>query len=298
MNFILNLLMVIISVGFALMFLFSAILNSIRGYKMKKEMAASHRSEVGTIKIRKVDKKRIVLQVEYASSNNGITFNEYFEVPLAGNENKYLVGDKVTINYPDTSKLSKVYQFPISIDDEKLTTDKTSTFMDYAIFAAGVYICIMIFINVLTKDETGTIGLQWVGRPLVDATAMWGAAVDATGCFNFVYLLIYAFFYVVFFAYVKERITGLNESHKNQYLKLCGVKGKAEVKTYKYSRSKDDHGRKEAQMKVEFFTNKGDKIECDMSSYLYSETEEQYINILYDPFNPKNVVYLRENDRK
>ena len=47
-------------------------------------------------------------------------------------------------------------------------------------------------------------------------------------------------------------------------------------------------------MKIEFFTNSGEKVECDLNSYLYSETEEQFIDILYDEKNPKNVCYMRK----
>jgi hypothetical protein len=29
-----------------------------------------------------------------------------------------------------------------------------------------------------------------------------------------------------------------------------------------------------------------------LSSYAYTETQEEYIDVIYDPKNPKNVVYL------
>ena len=68
----------------------------------------------------------------------------------------------------------------------------------------------------------------------------------------------------------------------------------AEVKTYKFGRNKDAKGNKESMLQIEFYDNKGNLVQANLNSYMYTETQEQYINILYDLKNPKNVVYMRK----
>ena len=65
----------------------------------------------------------------------------------------------------------------------------------------------------------------------------------------------------------------------------------AEVKTFKFTKNKNNQGTKESALEIEFFTNAGEKVNCSLNSFLYTETQEQYIDILYDESNPKNVVY-------
>ena len=80
-------------------------------------------------------------------------------------------------------------------------------------------------------------------------------------------------------------------------LKICGIKGTAEVKTFKFGKSKNAQGVKESILEIEFFTNSGEKVNCSLNSYLYTNTQEQYIDILYDELNPKNVVYYVNNGK-
>lgn len=47
-------------------------------------------------------------------------------------------------------------------------------------------------------------------------------------------------------------------------------------------------------MEIEFYNNKGEKIKANLNSFMYTETQEQYVNILYDVHHPKNVVYMRK----
>ena len=37
-----------------------------------------------------------------------------------------------------------------------------------------------------------------------------------------------------------------------------------------------------------------EKIKANLNSFMYTETQEQYVNILYDVHHPKNVVYMRK----
>ena len=110
-------------------------------------------------------------------------------------------------------------------------------------------------------------------------------------------LLVIIMFYLMLFTYIKERLFGMSAEHKTAYLKLCGIKGTAEVKTFKFGKSKNAQGTKESLLEIEFFTNSGEKVNCGLNSYLYTDTQEQFIDILYDEFNPKNVVYFVNNGK-
>ena len=66
---------------------------------------------------------------------------------------------------------------------------------------------------------------------------------------------------------------------------------------FKFGKSKNAQGVKESLLEIEFFTNSGEKVNCSLNSYLYTNTQEQYIDILYDPKNPKNVVYYMNNGK-
>ena len=81
---------------------------------------------------------------------------------------------------------------------------------------------------------------------------------------------------------------------KQNYLKLYGNIAKARVKTYKFSNQKNAKGTKESIIDIEFSTNDGTQVETRLTSFLYTETQEEYIDIIYDPKKPKNVVYLRQ----
>ena len=81
---------------------------------------------------------------------------------------------------------------------------------------------------------------------------------------------------------------------KQNYLKLYGNIAKARVKTYKFSRQKNSKGNKESIIDIEFSTSEGEQVNTRLTSFLYTETQEEYIDIIYDPKKPKNVVYLRQ----
>lgn len=68
----------------------------------------------------------------------------------------------------------------------------------------------------------------------------------------------------------------------------------AEVKTFKFGRNKDAKGNKESLIEIDFIIIKVNLIKANLNSFMYTETQEQYINILYDLKNPKNVVYMRK----
>ena len=176
--------------------------------------------------------------------------------------------------------------------------EKGPLFTDIFMVIGGVYIFVNCLLAVLLKDTTGLIGLKWMGRPFIESTRGFDTTPEGTvACFSGVNLIIYLMLYIMLLAYVKERLLGMSIAHKNTYLKICGTPSTAEVKTFKFSKAKNANGLKEAIMQIEFFTNMGEKVQCELSSYLYSQTQEQFVNILYDEKHPKNVVYMVKNGK-
>ena len=46
-------------------------------------------------------------------------------------------------------------------------------------------------------------------------------------------------------------------------------------------------------MTIEYRNHLGELTQTMLSSYAYTETQEEYIKILYDPKHPKTTVYMR-----
>ena len=76
------------------------------------------------------------------------------------------------------------------------------------------------------------------------------------------------------------------------YLKAYGHHTKARVVTFKLGGKKNPKGFKESRMTIEYRNPLGELTQTMLSSYAYTETQEEYIDVIYDPKNPKNVVYL------
>jgi hypothetical protein len=177
---------------------------------------------------------------------------------------------------------------------QKLSIEAGPLVTDLMLFAAGVYILIVTIINLTTPSATtGSTGLSAKNtRPL------WISKDGTTnvndGCLEILFIVAIIVIYFMLFSYILERLTVASPEHNQNYLKLCGIKGTAQVKTYKFGKSKDSQGNKEAQIEIEFYSNKGEKINASLNSYMYSQTQEEFIQILYDPSNPKNVVYMRQ----
>ena len=149
-------------------------------------------------------------------------------------------------------------------------------------------------------DGIAHIGLEKNALPLIAMLSRFNGEVyvDSNGATlavtSGIFLIIIVFFYVLLFPYIKERFLGMSTAHKNSYLKLYGVKGMAEVKTFKFTHGKGPNNEKESYLTIEFDDVNGKTVTTHLSSYLYSESQEQYIDILYDEKNPNNVVYMRK----
>lgn len=299
MNFIFNLLVVILAIAAAGVFLANIIINLIRALKINKLMKLEPDFVEGKVVEVINHKNRVYVRVEYVSKVNMLKFTELFELTQKEFNDQYYEGQSVKVYYPKLDGVKNVTCFPTYLEGQKMGLQAGPIFTDTLLFGGGAYIAGMVLTSVITPcEKTGLIGLEWNGRPFIESTRGLDTIVEgATPCLSGIYLLIMVMFYLMLFTYIKERLFGLSAEHKTAYLKICGVKGTAEVKTFKFGKSKNAQGVKESLLEIEFFTNSGEKVNCSLNSYLYTNTQEQYIDILYDELNPKNVVYYVNNGK-
>ncbi len=299
MNFILSLIAVIATIAAACVFLANVIINLMRAIKVNKLMKVDPDYVEGEV-IEVINHKgRHYVRVEYVSKVNMLKFTQLFELTSKEFNDQYYEGQKVKVFYPKIQGVERVTNFPTYLEGQKIGLHMGQLFTDVLLFAGGAYIAWVVLNSVISPCQTtGLIGLQWNGRPFIEATrSLDTIAEGATPCLTGIYLIIIMMFYLMLFTYIKERLFGLSSEHKTDYLKICGIKGTAEVKTFKFGKSKNAQGVKESLLEIEFFTNSGDKVNCSLNSYLYTNTQEQYIDILYDEKNPKNVVYYVNNGK-
>lgn len=299
MNLILNLIALIATIGAAGVFLVNVIINLVRAIKVNKLMKLDPDFVEGKV-IEIIKRKNLVyVRVEYVSKINMLKFTELFQLTQKEFNDQYYEGQPVKIYYPKLDETKQITNFPTYLEGQKISIQAGQVFTDVLLFAGGAYIAGVVLANLITPcPKTGLIGLEWNGRPLLDLTRNLDTIPEGTtACLPGIYLLVIIMFYLMLFTYIKERLFGMSAEHKTAYLKLCGIKGTAEVKTFKFGKSKNAQGTKESLLEIEFFTNSGEKVNCGLNSYLYTDTQEQFIDILYDEFNPKNVVYFVNNGK-
>ena len=296
MNLIPNIIALAIAGGFTIVYIVNFIINLVRAKKVNKAIKNSPDFVDGKIIDVIKGKKRVYIKVEYVSDKSGVKFENVFELTEKEFNDQYFVGQEIKIFYAKQENQKRITCFPIYLEGQKTGIEMGPMVTDIILFVGGLYIFISMLFALLQVDkESGLIGLQWNGRPFVDFLRFSTATgKNPTPVFNILYIFIIIIFYVMLFSYVKERLSGMTQSHKQNYLKLCGSKGTAQVKTYKFNKSKNSEGVKESMLEIEFFTNSGEKVNCSLNSFLYTETQEEYIDILYDEKNPKNVVYMRK----
>ncbi len=299
MNFILNLIAVILTMAAALVFLASLVINLVRALKVNKLIKLDPDYIEGEVIEIIKHKNQVFVRVEYVSKVNMLKFNELFQLTYKEFNDQYYEGQKVKVYYPKLNDTKRVTCFPTYLEGQKKGINAGQLFTDILLFGGGAYIAWVVLSSVISPcPETGLIGLEWNGRPFIESTRNLDTILEgATPCLTGIYVIIILMFYVMLFTYIKERLFGMSAEHKTAYLKICGIKGTAEVKTFKFGRSKNAQGVKESLLEIEFFTNSGEKVNCSLNSYLYTQTQEQYIDILYDELNPKNVVYYVNNGK-
>ena len=231
------------------------------------------------------EKKRIYVKVEYMSPTNHINFVDFFEFTEKEFNDQYYVDQEIEIYYPNVDEFKRVTCFPTYLQGEKIKVKMGPVVTDLILAIVGI---------LMTAWFTSLI-IQLGGFYIFNQGNT--SSENMMDCANFSSALIYMlplFMFISTIPYVIERLTTASKEENQTYLKLYGAKCMAEVKTYKFGKNKDAKGNKESMLQIEFYDNQGNLVQANLNSFMYTETQEQYINILYDLKNPKNVVYMRK----
>lgn len=285
MNVIISVIYYILIVLFMFGYIACFILNLIRARKVNKEMQIAHNViKANVVEVIK-EKKRVYVKVEYTSTTNFVKFVEFFEFTEREFNDQYYVGQELEVYYPNVDNMKRVTCFPTYLEGEKIKV-KTGPVVTDAILAV---------VGILMTAWFTSLIIQLGGFYIFnDGNTSASATMDCTSFSSFLIYLLPLFMYISTIPYVVERLTSCSKEENQSYLKLYGAKCMAEVKTFKFGRNKDAKGNKESMLEIEFYNNKGELIKANLNSFMYTETQEQYINILYDLKNPKNVVYMRK----
>jgi len=286
-DLITNVVFLIVTIIFLGGYVFSLVLNLTRAIKTNKILKANPQYVEATItEVTKV-KKRIYVKAQFISQSNHRPFDTVFELTENEFKDQYYVGQKLNIIYPKIEGTKQIHCFPVFLEGQKIKLEAGPIFTDSIMVAAGLFITIYSIFRMITTNAFKG------GVPLISMAQLSGTedAIPATfSLFNFVIFLV---IYVVLISYLIERIIGISKDHSENYLKIYGLLVKAEVVTYKFTRTKNEKGIRQSQVKIAFSTNKGEKVEAEIYSFMYTENQEQYISILYDPRRPKMAVYLK-----
>lgn len=277
----LKILYLVIVCMFAGAFIFNFILNLVRDINAKKKLKNNPKECLGRIREVQQAKNRIYVDVEFKSPHNNLLLSETFELYESDiNKEDYTVGKSVTILYNDIApELKRVRNFPLQIEGLKVKLDKSSLFLNTALVALGLFVLGNTLFQFITAHAFTT------DIALVDAE---------NGIFqNYFYILIMIVIYFVLSSYLVSSIMEAPKQDINNYLKFYGNVVKARVVTFKFGKSKNSKGVKESQLEIEYSTNTGEQVKAKLSSYMYTETQEEYIDILYDPKDPRTVVYIK-----
>ena len=280
MNLFINYAFLIVNLGFLFAYIVNLILNLIHALKAKKRLIANPRIITAQVKDFKEDKKRTYLIMEYLSPANDIVFTNTFQFgPGEINSTDYPLGARINLRYLDVPKGAKVRAFPIAVGERKVALEAGPIFTNALLVFLGAFNTGNVIYRMLVNDA---------GNAFVDNS------VSIITILGQLYIIIIIALYVLLFSYLVDSLSMMPRASNHNYLKLYGIKGTATVKTFKFGRSKNQRGFREARMEIEYYTTNGDKINAKLNSFLYSETQEEFINIIYDPNRPENVVYLRQ----
>lgn len=280
MNLITNILFLIVTGSFMGLYAFSFVLNLIRAIKTNKLLKADPQTlEATVIEVAQV-KKRVFIKVRYTSTSNHQTFESIFSMTQNEFKDQYYEGQKLNIVYPKIEGTKRIHSFPVYLEGLKLKIEAGPIFTDALIFASGIFIFTFSLWNMISVDAfSGQV-------PLISTNGELSSM-------NLLTILIFFVIYFVMMTYILERISGISKEHSENYLKICGLRAKAEVITYKLNRNKNQDGVRQADIKIEFRTNKGEQINTSLASFMYTSQPDQYIDILYDGRRPQIAVYLR-----
>ena len=271
MDTIFKITFIVINFIFLGFYVFNFIISLIRDIKSKNKFKTNDYLTIeGTVIKIDENKKFVYVIIEFIGPKNLIAFTQTFQYTVEEfKNNPYEVGDKVKLAYNDVSKVKRLHTFPIIIEGSKPKLEKGAIFANLALVGVAGYFSIYILITTLNKwsEEFGKI-------------------------FSGTYVLIVLMIYVVLLTYLIESIFSIPKTENQNYLKAYGHHTKARVVTFKLGGKKNPKGFKESRMTIEYRNHLGELTQTMLSSYAYTETQEEYIDVIYDPKNPKNVVYL------
>lgn len=281
MNLFINILFLALTVFFLGVYIFNLILNLIRATKTNKRIKSDpQKLEAKVVDIKQI-KKRVYIEVSYVSKANLETFTDFYEITQAEFKDQYYVGQKLDLVYPSVKGLKRVTCFPTYLEGMKFKIQSGPLFTDILYVVFGIFIVSFTLYNMLIHNAfSGDVPLF-----SMDGTA---------GVMSPFIIIIYLVIYLILMSYIIERLVGMTKDHNEKYLKICGLRAKAEVMTYKLTKTKNAQGVKQSQIKVSFRSNVGEKIETDISSFMYTEKPDQFIDVLYDGVKPKRAVYLKK----
>lgn len=279
MNYLANYLILIIAAGLLIFYILNFIINLIRTNKVKNELYNNPATLNATVIKIMEHKKKVYVKVQFTSPKNEMKFEKVFEYFKDEFNDRAKVGDEVVLTYPEVSNLKRVYAFPIFLEQDKIKMPLGPTVTDLLLVGFGTYVLISIIISMVTNNAfTSDISVSKVHNPLM--------------------IILYAIMHLLLLSYGIDRMLNAPVEDNQNYLKVYGIQGTAEVKTFKFAGSKNAKGFKESQMEIEYYNDLGEKIQARCASYYYSETQEQFINILYDQKNYKNVVYVKSTPKE
>lgn len=280
MNIATNIIFLVLTGAFMVLYAYNLVLNIVRAVKTNKLIKADPQNLEATVVEVKQVKKRVYVRVQYTSTSNLQTFESIYELTQKEFNDQYYVGQKLNIIFPKITGTKRIHCFPTYLEGTKIVVEAGPIFTDCLILASGIFIFCFSLSNMLVKGVF-TNNLPLISLDGSDSTVTW------------LTLLIFLIIYFVLMSYIIERIGGISKDHSENYLKMCGLKAKAEVITYKLNRSKNANGVRQSDIKIEFRTNKGEKIEANIASYMYTEHPDQFIDVLYDGRRPQMAVYVR-----
>jgi hypothetical protein len=267
-----------LNVFFFFVFVVNFVIGLVRDIKFKN--AIKKNPQTLKAHVREIDKvkNRVYMIVDFQSPHNRLNFSEayeFFESDLKGRE--FTVGEEIDLIYNDVTTWKKVMGFPLLLKEFKVKLERGPLFLNIMLIIFSIWVNInMILVYVNNDGFNPEVPFSGEG-----------------GLFNQIYVLIMVFVYAMILSYVVVNIAEMPKKDMQNYLKLYGNIAKARVKTYKFGKAKNNKGNKESIITIEFSTNEGVQIETKLTSFLYTETQQEYIDILYDPKKPKCVVFLK-----
>ncbi len=268
-------------------YVFNLVLNIIRAVKTNKIVKEDPQTLKATVVEIMKAPKRVYIKVRHKSEANNQTFETVFELTPNEFKDQYYEGQEVEIIYPKVTGTKKINCFPIYLSGQKIGVEAGAIFSDALMASAGLFILLFSLFNML---EAGAFN---GGVPLISMLASTDNNYVEPSMQPLT-IIIFLIVNVMLLPTLLERLTGISNAHSQNYLKIYGVKTRAEVVTYKFNRSKNEKGVRQSEVKIEFRTKQGEKIETQIFSFMYTEKQEPFVDILYDPRRPQMAVYLRD----